>query len=143
MDGATLTFRTDDNEWPAGSYTLTLDYGAEHASCTFSVPDDLPENGSVGVVTCTQPWMASLNYEVMCVEHRNGDSVGQSCTPIPDQYYLSVTLSGTPDSVTVLLERDDEPLLEETHALSYAESRPNGPECDPLCRQASVEIRVP
>lgn len=143
VDQASVSLRTESGEWQPGAYALALSFDGTDYACSFDVPDDLPANGSVGMLSCSPRLDAYINQEVTCMEYTHGDSVSQSCTPIPDQYYVSVSVMGTPASVDVSLERDGDTLVEETHELSYEEARPNGPECEPLCRQASVEVNVP
>jgi hypothetical protein len=75
--------------------------------------------------------------------YEDEDSQSQSCTPIPDQYYLEVWLEGTPATADVVLARDGTGLIDESVSFEYNASRPNGPECDPLCHQAAYELDVP
>ncbi|HEY3496371.1 MAG TPA: hypothetical protein VGK73_16840, partial [Polyangiaceae bacterium] len=137
-----MTLRTETGEWEAGEYTLSLSFDGVTHECAFSVPDNLPSQGSVDMLDCSPRLDAYLQQEVTCVEHNDDDSSSLSCTPVPDQYYLNAWFYGTPSSVDVALARGGDELIEETQALTYEESRPNGPECEPLCRQASVEIEV-
>jgi hypothetical protein len=143
VDQANFTIRTASGAWEAGEYSLSVTFDDVVHTCSFTLPDDLPAQGSLDALDCTPRLDAYIQQESMCMEYRNGDSVSQSCTPIPDQYSLSGWFYGTPSTLAVSLERDGAELVEETHSLSYEESRPNGPECDPICRQASVDIAIP
>jgi hypothetical protein len=42
--------------------------------------------------------------------------------------------------VTLTLSRDGEEVLAEDRDLVYVESRPNGPDCEPVCRQAHLDL---
>ena len=46
--------------------------------------------------------------------------------------------AGTPAQVHAWQYVDDVAILDAAAAPSYAETRPNGPECEPVCRQASA-----
>ena len=48
------------------------------------------------------------------------------------------TLMGAPGQVHVWQYVDDATILDVAAAPSYQESQPNGPECAPVCRQASL-----
>lgn len=142
-DGAFLTLAPGDAPWPEGSYAIELETPDAMHTCTITVPDDLPEQpGSVLTLPCEPQLSVSLMAEAVCTEQRSGDAISQSCTPVPDRWSLNATLEGTPDSLHVRVARDGAQVLEETLALDYEESRPNGPDCDPLCRQAHVELTL-
>ena len=50
----------------------------------------------------------------------------------------TITVAGTPGQVHAWQYADDVPILDAAAAPSYQESRPNGPDCEPVCRQASA-----
>lgn len=146
LDSASLRLQTADNHWEDGDYELTVVVGDTSTACSFSLPDDFPSTGSPQPLTCD----ASIGYEVpvlsqvhTCTETQTDDAVSQSCTPVADEYTLEIGLPGTPSSVEIQLERDGATLVDDTQALSYKETRPNGPGCGPVCRQASVVVAVP
>ena len=140
---STLTVRTEDGEWEAGEYTLRIAFDGQEHTCSFVAPDDFPPLGSVSTVDCTPTLGVFIQQEATCTEHRDGNSHSQSCTPIPNQYRLEVTTYGTPSRLEVAVDRDGTTLVDHEQALAYEVSRPNGPECDPICRQANVEVTVP
>jgi hypothetical protein len=145
-DGATLSLRTADGTWPDGSYTLTITRGGIAHACALTLPGDFPGRGSVAEVACDPPLDfpgATLRQDSSCQETRTTDSISQSCTPLPDQYTLSVGVPGTPAELGVAVSRDESVLLERSVALSYVELRPNGEGCGPVCRQASAELALP
>jgi hypothetical protein len=131
MDQARLTFRPAGGAWTAGSYDLSVTVDGVERRCAFSVPEVLPAPRN-GRSLCEPALPLYIQSEVTCTE--------QSCTPIPDRYSASLTLEGTPSVLAVVIERDGEVILDETPALEYRSLRPNGPDCDPLCRQASADL---
>jgi hypothetical protein len=108
-----------------------------------TLPADLPGRGSTSEIACDPPIGfpgASLSQDATCMEQRTADAVGQSCTPIPDHYTLSAFIQRTPESVSVAVSRDGESFAEVSEALDYTEHHPNGPDCEPTCRGAGVEV---
>jgi hypothetical protein len=141
-----LRLRPVDGTWQPGAYVLTVAVDGTSHSCDLTLPADLPMNGSSTQLTCAPKLGfqgATLNPEVTCVERRTGDSVSQSCSPIPDQFVLSVHIDGTPKVLSVTLMRDGIELSAETLTPAYVQSQPNGEGCGPVCRQASVELALP
>jgi hypothetical protein len=142
-DAATFSFRTPTGAWQDGEYTLAIRADGTDYDCSFAVPDDLPEMGQPTPLDCMPELAAYVMPEVTCMEIRHDDAVSQSCTVIPGQYYVEASILGTPETVSVSLERDAEVVVEENVVLDYQESRPNGPDCEPLCRQATAAFTVP
>jgi hypothetical protein len=142
-DAATLTLRTADGTLPDGAYTLSLDVEGQTHTCAFAAPGDLPtEPGRIATASCDSELRVEVLPEVVCTEHRSGDAVSQSCTPVPDHWYFATALQGTPAGFTLAVERDGRELLNEQRALNYRDEQPNGPGCEPICRQAGVELTL-
>src|SRR4051794_8475817 len=123
-DGVSFTLRPPGSRWDNGAYSLAVAFEDADYGCTFTVPDALPSTGSWQPLDCTPALQAYLTPEVKCEEHKNGDSVSQICTPIPDRYYVQVSRDGTPATLAVTLQRDGAALLDETRTLSYAPVQP-------------------
>lgn len=68
--------------------------------------------------------------------------VGESgCALPPDQHTLSgLNIESTPKQVKVRVVRTGTILADVTLAPTYKESRPNGPQCEPVCNGASERI---
>lgn len=81
-----------------------------------------------------------MRMRARCVETRSGDAVSESCTPIVGQYDVIFWIYEQPEHLTLQLQRDGSTLLSHDADLQYAENRPNGPSCEPVCRQTSVEL---
>lgn len=47
-----------------------------------------------------------------------------------------------PTALTVILARNGEPAHSGEHTVTYTESRPNGPECGPVCRVGRLTISL-
>ena len=140
-DGASLTLKTTAGTLPDGTYTLSFSVDGQPYTCSFTAPDGLPrEPGRIGAASCDAGFRLNVLPELVCTEYRTGDAVSQSCTPVPDRWYFAATLEGTPAELTVAVERDGVALLDEHRTLAYRDEYPNGPECDPVCRQASAAL---
>lgn len=126
--------------WQPGTYALELSLDDDRSECEISIPDDLPARGAVTSVPCGEGIDVMLQQLAECTETRSGDSVSQSCEPIPGQYELRFFAFQEPDRLRLTLNRDGAELLSEDRRLTYAESRPNGPDCEPVCRQAQVKL---
>ena len=133
-DGVSIVVSPESNVWQEGSYTVELELDGSRRSCNFSIPADLPPTGSVTSLEC-----GLLEQLAECTSVRQGDAVSQSCSPIPNQHRLVLDAQGQPASVTVTLKRDDAVLLSHEDEFRYVETRPNGPDCGPVCRNATVQ----
>ena len=143
-NGAGVTILTADGTWVDGNYALEVDFDDAAYACTFTTPDDAPdESGNWHALDCSPTLDAFLAPVIACESHNYGMSSSQTCGPVPDQFYVQVRTTGTPKSLHVVLTRDDETVIDDTRTLGYASVQPNGPDCDPTCQQASAQLVVP
>jgi len=143
VDQLSLTFRAPDNRWREGAYRIELELEGEALQCAFSVPAALPAQlGSVGQVECGRGASAYFSAETLCTETRTRDAVSHSCTPRAGEWTLQLSRSGTPARLEVRVTRDEQEVASLSETVKYRENRPNGPDCEPLCRQAQLEIAV-
>ncbi len=146
LDQLGIELESPSAAWAPGSYTLDLNIaGAPHA-CAFELPQDLPAHGNLGQVQCTpaasesgEPVQVMILQVVNCTEQVTEDVVSSTCEPVPERHTIQIGIPGTPGSVTLDLKRDGAPLLTRSYEPTYAETRPNGPQCEPVCRQARLE----
>jgi hypothetical protein len=143
-NAATITLRTANGAWTAGTYTIELSVDGTPGTCTLSIPD--PPASAQG--TCSSArnvfglFPLSLFQESKCVTVTQGSATGESCTPIPGQFHLSLELSGTPVQVGLTVSRDGSQLASQTVAMQYQTVRPNGPDCEPTCHQALADLSL-
>jgi len=121
-DTFTASVRSADGSFPSGMYRLELMVDGTTRTCTFAYPAAMQP-------LCSGFFVAFLS-ETTCTETR--------CDTIPGRYVETITVAGTPGQVHAWQYVDDTPILDAAAAPSYEETRPNGPECEPLCRQASA-----
>jgi hypothetical protein len=66
-----------------------------------------------------------------------------TCTPVEGQFQEVITLAGTPAGVRVRQSVDGSALFDQSASPVYAVNRPNGPDCEPTCHQATVAWSIP
>jgi hypothetical protein len=140
QDQASLTIRTPDHTWPPGTYVVNVGIGGTSRLCRFELPATLPPLGSVGQGECDGDLWGSITAGAICHEERHDDRVSEVCTPIPDQWIMTVTLPGAPSELRIRVTRDDVELADEVWHVQYSKHRPNGPDCSPVCQMAEREV---
>lgn|SRR5690348_4162847 len=135
---------TPTGAWPAGSYVITITTERASHTCTLNLPEDYPDEGTDTYLACEPAlanWRAPVfQQEVQCTEV---SPTTLSCVPIPDQYAVHWGIEGTPEAVTIQVERDGVVLADEDFSPEYEKFRPNGDGCSPVCRQAEVTVELP
>ena len=142
-DGVSLEVRPAQGPFEDGGYELVIVADGQTHACSFVLPDDLPVQGSVHTIECTPPMSASLQAELICTEARGASSVSQTCAPIAGEFVLRALVQTTAPELELRIRRDDVPLLAQTLMPSYEIFQPNGPDCEPTCRQAGIEVTLP
>ena len=84
-----------------------------------------------------------LFRSVTCTTFDNGIAKGQRCDPIPDRVREDLTVAGTPAHVTVTQWAGNTMVFQQTATPAYQINYPNGPECNPGCRQATATWTIP
>jgi len=125
-DGFTANVRSADGSFPSGAHRIEVLADTASLTCTFAYPFARPgDNASCGVDLRVAVW-----EELACTETQ--------CEPIPGKFYEAITVPGTPAQVHVWQYVDDMAILDAAVAPTYKEVAPNGRECGPICRQATV-----
>jgi hypothetical protein len=144
-DGVFADLAFADHRWPDGAYEIEIALDDVTHACSFSWPEAQPARGSVSSLRCEPADAAfsiAITQQAECTEQRTADAVSQSCQPLEGQYSLQLSAFGTPKRMQVRVERDGALVAERDLTLTYTASRPNGPDCEPVCRQSSHEIRL-
>ena len=105
-----------NGQLPSGMHRVELLVDGVTMMCTFTIP--LP-GGGTGQPTCP----AGMNVLI---------------TPAADAQVEIITISGAPGQVHAWQYVDDVAILDAAVAPTYHDNQPNGPGCDPTCRQASA-----
>ncbi|MBX3193201.1 MAG: hypothetical protein KF819_39825 [Labilithrix sp.] len=113
--------------WKAGRYVFTVTADGSTQTCEGSLP--LPSCGSPGLLCKGQDGVAQI-----------GES---GCAlPAAQHSFSDIHFSSTPAQVNVHVARDGVVLAEQSFTPSYVTSQPNGPGCEPICKQASGSLTL-
>src|SRR5689334_7834769 len=82
-DHASVTLHPTGGIWDSGNYSLEVEAEGVAYSCTFTMPDDAPdETGTRKPINCTPALDASLAPYLRC-DQNNGMSSIDNCSPQP------------------------------------------------------------
>ncbi|KYF78657.1 hypothetical protein BE17_08245 [Sorangium cellulosum] len=142
-DSFSIITTTADKSWAAGEYALELSVDGEQVSCSYTWTN-MPQTGGGGMfVACSPTVTVSIDTFRRCTETSDGDSVSQSCTPIPGQLAQGIKIQGTPARVDVVVRRDGAVVGERSFTPEYQSSYPNGEACGPECRGDAQDWKLP
>lgn len=113
--------------WAPGTYRFTLQADGQTETCTGSLP--LPPCDQGRALACTGPALARIG--------ESGCALAATA-----QGFSSIDLDSSPAQLSVQIERDGRVIGSASLAPTYLTLRPNGPACEPVCRQASATIAV-
>lgn len=135
-DQFSATLSRADGSFPSGAHQIDVTADGVTMSCTFSFM------GGGVVATCPSGLDVTVGPATTCSEIRMGDTVSLRCDPIPGQFIERLTLRGTPRALRVLQSVAGVTLLDQAMAPIYEAAYPNGPECEPVCQQASETLTL-
>jgi hypothetical protein len=143
-NGLGATLRTVDGSWPDGTYELSIRADGVETACSFRLPERLPSPpGALTDIDCGPGVRFEIRPETQCESGCDGNACWQRCTPIEGKFVQQLSIDGTPSRLDVSLARDGQELVVRHVEPMYRDVFPNGPECGPGCRQASLELAVP
>ncbi len=122
VDGLVLNV-APDYHWAPGDYVFAFKIDGQPQTC----------RGSLPLKPCGEPSVICDGSGVMITE--------SGCALPPDAHgFGTITLANGPAQVDVTITHNGQTLVQKTITPTYKTSRPNGPQCEPQCRQASVEL---
>ena len=123
-DGLVISLSPDAG-WAPGQYRFTIVTDGETTVCEGALP--LPP--------CEQPALRCTGSAAI---------IGESgCAIDPAAHGFSdIQISSKPKSVTLTIERDGQPIANQTLTPTYQRSQPNGPGCPPVCDNAHAQVAV-
>jgi len=148
-DQVSLTVRFPDRRWPSGVSEVDIRLPDTAIHCRFSWPSEEP-TGRIVSAMCDLLQAHSLfgglpsNREETPVRvemepELASDLTGGEMQIVPQHFRERITITGTPAQVRVLQKLNGAVIGEQSFTFPYAENRPNGSLCGPICRQASAE----
>jgi len=133
LDSFTASAQRADGTIPDGAHRIEILADGKTLKCAFTLP-----LAGTAQPTCDAGLSVVVIPAQICIETGNGSTSSSTCNPIPGKFVENVTLMGTPGQVHMWQYVDDAAILDAAVAPQYQETRPNGPQCEPVCRQASV-----
>jgi hypothetical protein len=111
--------------WTPGSYVFTIVADGATQTCKGALP--LP--------SCNTPGLRCDNTLA---------TIGESGCALPsaEHSFADLRFASGPAKVKVHIERDGSTLADDALEPTYQTSQPNGPNCGPICRQASASISL-
>jgi hypothetical protein len=140
VDGLRIEITGADAALPAGMHTIRATTPAGTSSCTFTWPPESVANGWSVSAQCQAGLSVLISQKTVCTA---SDPTSSRCDPVPGQFQEAIQVSGTPASVELEERTGDTVLVSQTVTPTYRESRPNGPHCEPVCRQAEAKLTLP
>jgi hypothetical protein len=131
-NGATITIHNADFSTPPLAVTLEID--GQTRACP------APARGQSA--NCGPDVAITHRERADCKEMRTATAVSVSCTP-NGTFEQVVAIQGTPARVAVALRQDLNEVGQRTFDLSYETVYPNGPDCDPGCKQTMASWPLP
>jgi hypothetical protein len=137
-----------DNRWPSGRHEVILAIDGKPVTCRLDWFPDAGKSFSDPVTARCVPSSAEVNITVEQVrsceryEDHRGVSVTQ-CRDLPGEFIERIRISGTPSQVRIVQRLGSAAIGERVIEPLYKTVQPNGPDCEPACRQAVLEWRIP
>ena len=122
-----------DGSIPDGAHRIEVLVDGTTLKCAFTLP-----LAGTAQPSCDAGLSVTIVPAQICIQTQGSAGTSSTCNAIPGKFVETVMLSGTPGQVHVWQYVDDVPILDVAVAPQYQDSRPNGPDCGPVCRQASL-----
>jgi hypothetical protein len=124
MNGLTIDVPLD-YRWQPGAYVFDFNLDGKAVRCTGSLP----------LKSCDQPSITCSAEGVMIMESgcalpKNGHGFGM------------ITIDSSPASASIKITRSGQMIAQNSWKPAYQITRPNGPRCEPTCRQATVSLTL-
>jgi|SRR4029079_1084859 len=132
-DSFTASVQRADGSIPDGAHRIEIVADGKTLHCSFTLP-----LAGTAQPTCDAGLGVTVVPGQICIQTGGGSGSSATCNVLPGKFVETITLQGTPGQVHVWQYVDDASILDAAVAPQYEDSRPNGPECGPVCRQASV-----
>jgi hypothetical protein len=137
-DQFTATVQRADGSFPSGAHRIEILADGVMTTCSFSYPLATAPGGGGTAPSCPSGMMVTVGQQEVCTQTTVNNSVATTCQPVPGQVRETIQISGAPGQVHAWQYVDDVAALDTAAAPSYQDVAPNGKECGPICRQASV-----
>ncbi len=109
---------------PKGKYVVNVEADGKKGKCTFTAPDFCNDKAP------------KCDGDVEIDIKRTG------CQPTGAPQITALNIPSTPAAATITVTRDGKKVGEARLSPQYKEVRPNGPDCDPVCKSAAEKIEI-
>lgn len=138
-DAATITTKLSAAGAPLGTHSFALEIDGTPQTCTVEFASET----EMAQGQCTGDASLMFGPAMQGKEETMDGVVSYTEEPIPGEFRWLLTLPGQPAKVHVIHTSAGATILDQTASLVYTEHRPNGPDCEPVCKSASVEWTGP
>lgn len=123
IDGLHVDFSPNAG-WPSGHYRFIVEAGGKTTTC----------EGDLPLRACSEGPSLRCDGE--------GVMIGESGCALPpaEHGFSDLELRDGPAEVRLTIERDGARLVTKSMKPAYRTTQPNGPGCEPVCRQAAERI---
>jgi hypothetical protein len=125
VNGLTLSFQKASSTWEPGMYSIVIDADGKKITCTTKLP-----------LSATDPAPSS------CTDASVQLGVSGSALPAAQHGLVGLDFTSTPAKVTVTVTRDNAMIGTKDFSPTYKKSQPNGPDCEPVCNNASDTLPI-
>lgn len=117
---------TPNSSWPHGEYRFTLEVDDITSTCVGTLP------------------LAGCDAAAIACEGPAIPIGGSGCALPPAEHaFAGFTLTGAPARMSIEVQLDGQTLASKSWTPTYKTVQPNGSNCEPTCRNASVELAIP
>jgi hypothetical protein len=138
-DAATITAALSAAGAPLGTHSFAVEIDGAAQTCTVEF---VSETEAVHT-QCSGDASLMFGPAMQGKETTMDGVVGYTEEPIPGEFRWQLSIPGQPAEVHVIHTHAGNTVLDQTASLVYTEHRPNGPDCEPVCKSASVEWKGP
>lgn len=143
-DAATITTKLSAAGAPTGEHTFVVEVDGVVGRCSVQFASAT----SIAYGECAAPgtslWIGPVmrgQETTMVIE--GSSVVMHSSAPVPGEFEWQITVHGRPNAVRVVHTFADRPVVERTATFVYADVRPNGEGCEPVCKAATAQWQGP
>jgi hypothetical protein len=123
-DGLTISLKKASGSWEPGMYSVEIDADGKKIACTTQIP-----------LSGASP--SSCDDAAVLL------GTSGSALPASEHGLSDLIFHSAPKQVSVTVSRDGAMLATKDFTPTYQKSQPNGPDCEPICNQASDSLPVP
>lgn len=138
-DSAMITAKLSPAGAPLGTHAFALEIDGKPQTCTV----EFTRETETASGQCSDGASLMFGPAMQGKETSMDGVVGYTEEPIPGEFRWQLSIYGQPAKVHVVHTHAGTTILDQTASLTYTAFRPNGPECEPVCKSATVEWTGP